>query len=312
MRHLLVVLVLVVAIGCRGEGAYPDREIRIVVHAAPGGISDAVTRHVARGLQEEIGVPIVAENRPGAAGSVAFSYVARSRPDGYTIGYAPVDLAITHHLGYTTVGPADFDFLMLHTRAPAVLAVRSEAPWPNLQAFIAAARDQPRPLNMATSGTGSIWHLAGVGFAREAGISFNYVPFPGSGPAVTALLGGHADAVIAGPAEVQAHVDAGTLRMLGVMAGERSEIFPEIPTFEEQGLALEFTAWGGFLAPDGLPADRRDLLVAALRRVLESDDFRRFARERGLEIDVMDATAFAQFVRQEDELFARLVKEAGL
>jgi len=311
MRRLILAT-LVLASGCGREGQYPDREIRLIVHASPGGISDAVSRYVARELQGSLGVPVVCENRVGASGSVALSYVAKSRPDGYTVGYAPVDMAIVPHLGYSQVTPADFEFLVLHTRAPATIAVRSQAPWTTLDALVGAVRAKPISVNVATSGTGSIWHLASLAFARKAGVEFNYVPYPGSGQAVTALLGGHVDAVVAGPAEVQPHVAAGTLRLLGVMAAQPSPIFPDIRTFKDQGYDVQIDAWGGFLVPKETPPDRRQKLIAAMRRVLDSDGFQRFCRERGLEIHQLAGDDFRQFVEKEHASFAALVKDAGL
>jgi tripartite-type tricarboxylate transporter receptor subunit TctC len=131
---LLALACSLAVVGCGPEGPYPSRELRLVVQASPGGMSDAISRYVARGLQERLGVPVVAENRVGAAGMLAFSFVSRSRPDGYTFGYAPVELAILPHLGYSRVTIDDFDFLALHTRAPAVVAVRDDAAMSDLDA----------------------------------------------------------------------------------------------------------------------------------------------------------------------------------
>lgn len=309
---VLAMAALLSLAGCAGEGVYPDREIRIIVHAAPGGISDSVSRYIARELQEQLGVPVVCENRVGAAGSIALSYVARSEPDGYTVGYAPVEMTIIPHLGFSQVTPDDFDYLILHTRAPACLAVPSTAPWQTLEDFVQAARQSPGRINMATSGTGSIWHLASLALSQQAALQLNYVPFPGSAQAVTALLGGHVDAVVAGPSEVQAHVEAGNLRLLGVMSDERSPIFPDLPTFGEQGYDIEIEAWGGFVAPKGLPPDRQKKLIDAMQTVLQSEDARRFCAERGLEIDLMSGQAFAAFVQEEYRQFSALVKQAGL
>ena len=308
---VLAVLALLGA-GCKREGPYPSREIRLIVHASPGGISDAVSRHAARALQAELGVPVVCENRAGAAGSVALTYVAKSRADGYTIGYAPVDLAIVPHLGYARVSPDDFDFLVRHTRAPASLAVRSDSPWRSLDELVRDAREKPGAVNVATSGMGSIWHLASLALARAARVQLNYVPYAGSGQAVTALLGSHVHAVVAGPAEVQAHVEAGTLRVLGVMSDDRSPIFAQVPTFQEQGYELQIDAWGGFLAPKGVPTERTQKLIAAMTRVIASDDFQRFCRERGLEIDLLAGEEFRDFAGSEFRAFGDLMKQTGL
>lgn len=307
----LAVSGVVLMAACGPEGPYPSREIRLIVHASPGGISDAVSRHVAGGLRERLGVPVVAENRVGASGSLALSFVARSRADGYTIGYAPVDMAILPHLGYSRVSLDAFDYLALHTRAPAALAVRSDSPWDDIDEIVwAAAR---RRITIGTAGTGSIWHLAGLAMGRAMHAPLTFVPFGGSGQAATALLGGHVDAVVAAPFEVDAHVRVGAVRVLGLMAGERSPLLPDVPTFHELGYPdLAIHAWGGFLAPRGLPRDRRDRLLAALSDVLRGEDFQRFASERGLEVEIVSGPAFEAFVRAEAAAFRPLVERAGL
>jgi tripartite-type tricarboxylate transporter receptor subunit TctC len=308
---LLALACSLAVVGCGPEGPYPSRELRLVVQASPGGMSDAISRYVARGLQERLGVPVVAENRVGAAGMLAFSFVSRSRPDGYTFGYAPVELAILPHLGYSRVTIDDFDFLALHTRAPAVVAVRDDAAMSDLDALRATA--QGRRVTVGTSGTGSIWHLAGLAAARALGVELTFVPFGGSSQAVTALLGGHVDAVVAGPLEVDAHVRAGAVRPLGVMADERSPLLPDVPTFTELGHAgVTMHAWGGFVAPRNLPPDRRERLVSALVEVLRSPEFEAFARERGLDVDILVGGEFEAFVREEMREFEPLVRRAGL
>jgi tripartite-type tricarboxylate transporter receptor subunit TctC len=306
----LALAVLVTASACGPEGPYPSREMRLVVQAAPGGLSDTVARYVAHGLQQRLGVPVVAENRVGAAGSVALAFVARSPADGYTLGYAPVDMTIIPHLGYSRVDASDFDYLSLHTRAPATITVRTESPLRSIADFVAHARRDR--VTVGTSGTGSIWHLAGLAFARATGASLAYVPFSGSSQAVTALLGGHVDAVIAAPLEVHPHVEAGTLRVLGVMAAARATLLADVPTLREAGYDVTIEAWGGFVTPRGVPADRFDRLLSVLEEVLRSEEFQRFARERGLEVDIRTREAFARLVNEETARFQPLVRAAGL
>jgi tripartite-type tricarboxylate transporter receptor subunit TctC len=296
----------------RHEGLFPSREIRLVVHASPGGLSDSVSRHIARDLQDAFDVPVICENRVGGAGLVAFSYVQAARPDGYTIGYAPVDLAIVPHLGYTQMTPADIDPLVMHTRAPAALAVPTDAPWKTMEAFIEAARVTRRGINIGTAGPGSIWQLACVALANAIGTEFNYVPFPGSAPAVTALLGGHVHASIAGVSELRAQVDAGAVRLLGVMAPQRSPIMPAVPTFAERGMNLTFYAWGGLMLPKGTPRDRRDRLATAILTVLRGASFTTFCRDAGIEVAPMAPDEFRQFVTAEYAAFGPIVRAADL
>ena len=305
--------VLTSAAACaRPEPSYPGRELRLIVHAAPGGLSDTVARYTARGVSAELGVPVVCENRVGAMGAVAFAVVRRSPADGYTLGYAPVDLSIIPHMGYTDITAADFDLLAMHHRAPAVLVVSADAPWQTLDDLVAQVRTRPGSVALGTSGPASVWQIAGLSFAQQAGGRFIYVPFPGSGPAVTALLGRHIQAVVAGVPEVQAVVRAGAVRMLGLMAEARSPVFPDVPTFSEQGFDMHFEAWGGFMMPKGVPAERRQLVARAIRTAFEAPEFLAYCRTAGLDVHALDGEAFTAFLESESTRFARLVRDTGL
>jgi tripartite-type tricarboxylate transporter receptor subunit TctC len=245
-------------------------------------------------------------------GAVAFAVVRRAAADGYTLGYAPVDLSIIPHMGYTDITSADFDLLVMHHRAPAVLVVPVESPWMSIGEFLEAAGRRGRSISLATSGPASVWQIAAFSLARRSGVSFVYVPFPGTGPAITALLGGHIDAVVAGVPEVQAVVRAGAVRVLGVMSEERSPVFPDVPTFHEHHLDLQFEAWGGFMAPKGLPAERRRMLSDAIAAAFQTPEFLQYCRTVGLDLHVLDTAAFEQFMDAESTRFARIVREEGL
>ena len=299
------------ATGCaRQEGTWPSREVRVVVHAAPGGMSDTVARFTSRGLNSRLGVPVLCENRVGAMGAVAFSAVKHAAPDGYVVGYAPVELSIVPHLRYVDLALADFDLLARHHRAPAALAVPASSPYQTLDAFLAAFRSGTR-IKMGTAGPLSVWHLGALALSRRLERSFVYAPFPGSGPATTALLGGHIDAVMAGVPEVQALVRGGAVRLIGLMADSPSPVFPEVPTFRAHGLDLVFEAWGGFMVPRGVPAERRARLERDVIAAFSEPTFLSYCRTAGLDVQPLDAAAFRAFVADETTRYARLVREFG-
>lgn len=302
------------ATGCqRDEPAFPGREIRVIVHAAAGGMSDTVARYTARGLNDAFGVPVITENKVGAMGAVAFSTVREAAPDGYTVGYAPVEIAVIPNLGYTDIRWQDFDLLARHHLAAAVVGVLASSPWHSLQELITAMlRTGVRRLALGTAGPASVWQLGGLSLARQVGASFIYVPFPGSAPSVTALLGGHTDVVIAGLPELQAVVRGGDVRMLGLMSDVRSPAFPDVPTCREQGVDLIFEAWGGFMVPKGVPADRRALLADNILKAFDAAPFREYCRVSGLDVQVLGPEAFTQFVDAESTRFAEIVRAEGL
>ena len=286
------------ATGCaRQEGPWPAREVRVVVHAAPGGMSDTVARFTARGLNARLGVPVLCENRVGAMGAVAFSAVKHAATDGYVVGYAPVELSIVPHLRYVDLAIDDFDLLARHHRAPAALAVPIASPYTTLDAFVTAFRGGAR-IKLGTAGPLSVWHLGALALSRHVDRTFIYAPFPGSGPATTALLGGHVDAVMAGVPEVQALVRAGAVRLLGLMADRRSPVFPEVPTFQALGLDLVFEAWGGFMVPRGVDAQRRARLERDILEAFKEPAFLAYCRTAGLDA----ITGYPRFTFGQPEL----------
>lgn len=294
----------------REEGPWPSRELRLLVHAAPGGMSDTVARFTARGLNDLLGVPVLCENRVGAMGAVAFSAVKHSAPDGYVIGYAPVELAVVPHLRYVDLSADDFDLLARHHRAPAALAVPAASPYRSLQEFVTAVRGGAR-IAMGSAGPLSVWHLGILALGRQLGRTFVFAPFPGSGPATTALLGGHVDAVMAGVPEVQALVRGGAVRLLGIMGDGPSPIFPDVPTFRHEGLDLHFEAWGGFMTPRGVAPSRLARLEREILAAFQQPSFLAYCRTAGLDVQPLNAEDFRAFVRTETARYAQLVREFG-
>ena len=283
----------------------------MIVHAAPGGMSDTVARYTARGLNEILRVPVLCENRIGAMGAVAFSAVKHAAPDGYIIGYAPVELAVVPNLHYVDLAVSDFDLLARHHRAPAALAVPVDSPYRTLRDFVDAHSRGAR-IAMGSAGPASVWHLGLLALGDLLGRRFVYAPFPGSGPAITALLGGHIDAIMAGVPEVQAVVQGGAVRLLGLMGDAPSPIFPDVPTFRSQGLDLHFEAWGGFMVPRGVEPVRLARLRREVLNAFQRPEFLAYCRTAGLDVQPMDADAFAAFVEQETTRYARLVRTFGL
>lgn len=305
MRARYAVLVLLsLAASCSSEsGVYPNREIKLVVQASPGGTSDTVSRVMASLIEEDIGVPVVCENKPGASGALAFSFVTRRPADGYTIGHAPVEIAMVRSLGYADVGPREMSLICMVSKTPPALVVRQDAPWRTLEQFIAAAKAEPGGLIMANSGTGSIWHFNTLLLEQRAGIRVTHLPYNGSSGALVSLLGGHVDAAIAGVGEVVSHIQSGALRPLAVLDSQRSGVIGETPTAQERGFPIGAPAWSGFFGPAGMTDEVRNKLAEAFRKAYANPKWETLCRERGMQPQFLAAAEFEDFALSQAEFF---------
>ena len=285
------------------EGPFPAKEIKLIVQAAPGGTSDTVSRVMGSLAEGRLGVPIVCENKPGASGALAFSFVSRRAADGYTIGHAPVEIAVVRSLGYADIGPSDVSLICLVSKTAPALVVGSESPWRTFEEFIGAAKEQPGRIVMANSGIGSIWHFNILLMEQGTGARFTHLPYGGSTPALVSVIGGHADAAVAGVGEVVSHVQAGKLRALVVFDASRSAVLAEVPTTHELGYPIGAPAWSGFFGPAGIPDDRIETLAEAFRGAFGTEEWAKLCRERGMEPLFLDKDEFSDFALQQQAFF---------
>lgn len=288
------------------ETTFPEHDITLIVHAAAGGGSDLASRTLAAQLEPILGVNVIVENRPGAGGSVAMEYMADQDPDGYTIGFAPVEIAMLGSQGYD-IDPDNYDFLGQIMLGPAVLAVPADSPYTTLEEFVAAAGEND--LTVANSGAGAIWDIATSAFAQAADISLTPVPFDGGAPAVAAAVGSQVDAVIAGAGEVAQPNTDGTLRALAVLNDESHPLMPDVPTAAEAGFDVVIGGWGGTYAPAGLPDDVKSILADAIEQGATSDEFTEVISNAGSLPVYKSAADFTQFVHDEAARFAELLAD---
>lgn len=300
----------VLATGClstacssRNAGPYPSRDIKLIVQAAPGGLSDTVSRVIASQMEQALGVPFVCENRPGAAGALAFSYVSRRPADGYTLGHAPVELAILKSLGYTSVTPQTVDPLCLVSKTRPALAVAAHSPFRDLASLVEQIRKRPGYFIAGNSGTGSIWHLNTLLMEQALGLKLVHVPFGGSSASITNLLGGHIDLAVMGVGEAIPQVEAGGLRVLAVFDAERTPLLPDVPAVRELGYTFGASGWSGFFGPKGIPEAAKATLATAFRKAFESDLFQRVCRDRGMEPAFLNEAEFTAFAVQEERFY---------
>lgn len=290
-----------------GANKYPEKDITFIVQAAAGGGSDLASRALAAELEKELGVSVVVENRPGASGSTAMQYVADAKPDGYTIGFVPVEISMLGHQNFD-VDPANYDFLGQIMLAPGVVSVPADSPFKTLDDLVAAAKT--KPVNMANSGPGSIWEAAELGLAEATDAQVVPVPFDGGAPAVAAVIGKQVDAAVGGTSETSAAHNAGQVRALAVLHNERHPLLKDVPTAKELGYDLQFGGWGGVYAPQNLPDEVRKTLASAIEKSAKSEGFVKTISKGGALSVYKSPEDFTAFINSEYERFGKLLKKS--
>ena len=307
VRALVAAILLLLGACTSTDGPYPSKEIKLIVQASPGGTSDTVSRVMASLAEEQMGVPIVCENKPGASGALAFSYVARRPADGYTIGHAPIELAVVRSLGYADIGPSDVSLICMVSKTPPALVVRADSPWETFEDFVAAANREPGGIIMANSGIGSIWHFNVLLMEQGTGARFTHLPYSGSSGSLVSLIGGHSDAAIAGVGEVVSHVESGSLRALAVFDTNRSAVFGDVPTTHELGYPIGAPAWSGFFGPGGMPEQAVAKLAAAFKTASQTAEWEKLCAQRGMESLYLDSEQFKRFALEQQAFFAEAI-----
>ncbi|MGZ5138177.1 MAG: tripartite tricarboxylate transporter substrate binding protein [Burkholderiales bacterium] len=314
----LLTLLIVIAAGMAAPEhayAFPERPVRVVVPFPPGGGADVTIRIMSDALRAQLGQPIVVENRAGASTIIGTDLVAKARPDGYTLLMVTSTFAINPSLHATLpYDPLkDLAPITLVALTPYIVVVHPSLPVRSIKDLIALAKSKPGELNYASVGNGSSTHLATEMFASRAGVKMVHVPYKGSAPAVTDLIGGHVTTYFGSMPGSLPQARAGKLRALAVTGPSRAPAAPEVPTVAESGLpGYEFTAWYGLFAPSGTPPGIIGQLHNAITKVLDRGDVReRFAAE-GNQPSGETPQQFAATVKADIVKYARIVKDAQI
>lgn len=296
--------------------SWPSKPIHLIVPYAAGGGTDISARVIAQHLAESLGQPVIVENKPGAGTLVGSAYVAKAPPDGYTLVYGSVTHTIAPAL-YKERMPFDAvkDFTPVTQVAifPFLFLAKSSSPITSLKTLIAQAKANPGKLNYASVGNGTGTNLAGEMFKLLTGTHIVHVPYNGSGPALTALLGGQVDIAISDPPPALPHIKSGALRALAVTTAKRSAAFPDVPTLAEAGVpGFEFTSWWGIFGPAGLPAPIAERMAKEVAKALQSPDVKARLASFSAEPVGNTPTEFAAIVKSEVAKFDNVVKAAHI
>lgn len=297
--------------------SYPNRPITLIVPWAAGGGTDAVARILGTLLEKELGQPVSVVNRTGGSGVVGHQAIASAAPDGYTIGLVTVELTMMHWQKLTELTYQSYTPLGLVNVDPAGFQVRADSSYKTMQDVLAAIKAAP-PGKFKASGTGQggIWHLALAGMLRDAKIdpsSVQWVPSQGAAPGLTDMIAGGVDFVPCSLPEARSLIDAGKVRSLAIMDAQPSALYPQVPTLKS-AIGADWTvgAWRGMAAPKGLPKDVQTRLVAALKKVYDSKDYKDFMVQRGFGMAWAPAEEFSAFMAKSDADNGAVMKAVGL
>jgi tripartite-type tricarboxylate transporter receptor subunit TctC len=318
-RPLVLALALAVLLPgvAPAQEAYPSRPITIVAPFPPGGVADLTARPVAASMEKVLKNPVAVVNKTGAAGAVGMQFVATSKPDGYTLLLALSSISIIPEAdrifdrqpAYTV---DQFAPIALISADPTILVVRAESPWKTAREFIEDAKKRPGQISYSSSGIYGTLHMAMELLSHAAGIKLRHVPHAGAGPALTAILGGHVDALASGPAVVLPQIKAGKLRALAGWGDTRVAALPEVPTFKELGYPeAEFYIWAGLFAPRGTPEPVLAKLREATRAAVAEPEFKAAMDKLETPIAFKQGDEFQRFFDADAKRLAAGVRKVG-
>ena len=316
MKNFIVALVILVSSNVT-FAAYPEKTIRLVVPFATGGTSEIIARSVAASLTNSLGQSVYVDNKPGGAGNIAMEEIKRANPDGYTL--------MLGHVGTLAVNPAlfgkklpydpnkDFAPVTLVAKVPNVIAVSEKSPYKTLADLVTDAKKNPGKINYGSAGNGSAGHLAMEYFSSEAGIDLVHVPYKGSGPMLTDLIGGQIQATFNGLPSLMGQIKGGALRPLAVGSADRSKVVPNVPTLSELGYkGFETSQWYGIIVPAGTPQPIIDRLQKEIAKALQSKEESKRMLDDGAVLIGDTPAQFSAFIKAEQNRWAKVIEKAKI
>jgi tripartite-type tricarboxylate transporter receptor subunit TctC len=291
----------------------PTKPIRLVVGFTPGGGVDIAARLLGPKLTEQLGQQVLVDNKPGAGTNIANEYVAKAAPDGYTLlmntAALAINMSLYRKLNFDAI--RDFAPVSIFSASPNVQIVHSSIPVKRVKDLIALARSKPGQLNYSSAGSGTTQHLAGELFKLRTKTNIVHVPYKGSAPSLTALIGGEVDLSYANIPAIIEHVKSGRLLPLALTGPKRSALMPEVPTMKESGVDMEVVVWYGVLAPAGTPGDIVNKLAQAIIKAANSPDMKKRLFDQGAEPVGNTPEEFSKLLRTEVATWAEVVKVSG-
>ncbi len=308
---LLALLVTLISGAVATAQEFPTKPIELVIPYGPGGSHDLTARALASVAHQYLGQPMLVVLKPGGGGAIGSQYVIRAKPDGYTLmlgGSGPNTIFAL--VQKAPIGPDQFTSIARINYSPAIFTVRTEAPWKTFREALDYMKKNPGKFNFANTGTWGAADFPMRMVSRAAGVEYNNIPFDGGGPALLAVLGGHADGSFLFTAQLLPQIGAGKMRALAVTDTRRLRDLPNVPTLREEGVDVVFTQWRSVLAPKGIPQAIAEKLEAAFKRMTEDSSFQALIKQLGDEIHFQGGKEFEATWRQEWDGFAKIVASA--
>ncbi|WP_454695809.1 Bug family tripartite tricarboxylate transporter substrate binding protein [Achromobacter aegrifaciens] len=306
---------LALAGAASAQAAWPERPITMVVPFPPGGPTDLVARVLAKQLTDQLGQTVLVENKGGANGNIGMQYAAAAKPDGYTVLYNTSSIALSPNLYRSLAFDPVKDFAPVSSTAviPLVLLVHPSVPAADTRAFVQYAREHPGKLSYGSAGAGNVTHLGALLLLRSLEIDAVHVPYRGSAPAMTDLVGGQVQLMTNTLNDSLGFIREGKLRALAVTSGKRSEQLPDVPTVAETVVpGFEMGAWQGVVVPAGTPAPVIDKLNAEIRRALQSPEMTKQLKAQGAQALGSTPQEYAAYIKSEIARWGVVVKEANV
>ena len=318
MRFAAVLTAFAAVLGGAAAHAqpYPNRPVTMIVPFPPGGIADITGRPLATAMAKTLGQNVVVENKAGAGGAVGHAYVAKAKPDGYTLMTALSSIVVIPEADKVNGRPStyqmsEFEPIALVSADPTILLVPADAPWKTLKELIDDARSRPGKISYASSGVYGTIHTCFEMLAQAADVKFLHVPYKGGGPAMVALLAGETNLGAQSPGVSSPHIKSGKIRVLGSWAGTRTPALPDVPTMKEQGFDVEFYIWAGVFAPAGLPPDVAARIRASVRQAVQDPEFKSAMAGINTPISFLEGAEFDRFLDADTKRLAAVVQKMG-
>jgi tripartite-type tricarboxylate transporter receptor subunit TctC len=307
LLSLTVFLPVIFAGSVWSQEKFPSRPIQFIIPWAAGGGGTINAQALQPHFEKAIDGSVQIVNKPGGGGTIAWNFVANSPPDGYTLGIVNPSAVVTVYTTKTGVALDRFDPIAYTVEVPAGVVVRTESPWKTFKEFIDHAKKNPEKVQMANSGHAAMYHIGIVGVEMAMGVKFTHVPFKGTGPCITALLGGHVDGSLNEISTLLPYVESKKFRVLAVSSAARSPAMPDVPAFREFGFDLDVGTWYAYVAAKGTPKDRLQRLQEAFKAAVGSSEFKSLYQKQGGVAGFKGPEALVAYFKDQDRLWKKII-----